>query len=69
MQRATHWNQAYGEGDESRSWFQAEPATSLRLIEAAGSAPAAIAPTAASTASGSSAKPAPDDESPRTATK
>jgi len=35
MPRATHWNQAYGEGDESRSWFQAEPATSLRLIEAA----------------------------------
>jgi hypothetical protein len=41
MHRATHWDSAYAEGDESRSWFQAEPTTSLRLIATARADPAA----------------------------
>jgi hypothetical protein len=41
MQRTLHWDSAHAEGDESRSWFQAEPAMSLRLIAAAGAEPGA----------------------------
>jgi SAM-dependent methyltransferase len=40
MDRAAHWDAAHADGDAARSWFQAEPATSLRLIEAAGADPA-----------------------------
>ncbi|WP_372620380.1 class I SAM-dependent methyltransferase [Falsiroseomonas sp.] len=36
-----HWDAAYAQGAETRSWFQAEAAPSLRLIEAAGADPAA----------------------------
>ncbi len=41
MQKAAHWDAAHGQGEATRSWFQAEPATSLRLIAAAGADPAA----------------------------
>lgn len=36
-----HWDAAYAEGDAGRSWFQADPEPSLRLIEAAGADPTA----------------------------
>ena len=39
--RRAHWDAAFAEGEETRSWFQAEPATSLRLIARAGADPAA----------------------------
>jgi hypothetical protein len=36
-QRKDHWEHVYGtKGPEAVSWFQEEPATSLRLLEAAG---------------------------------
>jgi hypothetical protein len=38
---AEHWDRAYGEGDRTRSWFQSEPLASLRMLDAAGVAPAA----------------------------
>jgi hypothetical protein len=41
MGGATHWDAAHAAGDAGRSWFQAEPATSLRLIARAGADPAA----------------------------
>jgi trans-aconitate methyltransferase len=41
MDRRTHWDAAFAQGEDTRSWFQAEPATSLRLIERAGADPAA----------------------------
>ena len=34
--RAAHWDQAYRQGVQSRSWFQAEAARSLRLIALCG---------------------------------
>src|SRR5579863_3878062 len=34
--RAGHWDRAYQDGDATRSWFQAEPTQSLRMIEATG---------------------------------
>lgn len=33
---AVHWDDAYGQGETSRSWFQTEPVMSLRMIDAAG---------------------------------
>ena len=37
MNRKEHWNQVYEtKGDNDISWYQAKPAISLRLIEAAG---------------------------------
>jgi SAM-dependent methyltransferase len=36
--RAAHWDLAYGQGLETRSWFQAEAAQSLRLIDRAAAA-------------------------------
>jgi SAM-dependent methyltransferase len=33
---AEHWDRAYGEGDQTRSWFQSEPLASLRMFDAAG---------------------------------
>ena len=41
MDRGPHWDAAHAAGETTRSWFQAEPATSLRLIAAAGADPAA----------------------------
>lgn len=38
---ASTWDAAYAEGDETRSWFQAEPRTSLDLLGAAGVADSA----------------------------
>ena len=33
---AAHWDDAYGQGETTRSWFQTEPIMSLRMIDAAG---------------------------------
>ena len=33
---AGHWDDAYAQGDASRSWFQPEPVLSLRMLDAAG---------------------------------
>jgi rhodanese-related sulfurtransferase len=33
---AEHWDQAYGHGDTTRSWFQSEAALSLTIIDRAG---------------------------------
>lgn len=33
---ATHWDEAYAQGDTTRSWFQAAPEMSLRMLDAAG---------------------------------
>ncbi len=38
---ASHWDDAYAQGETTRSWFEAEPAMSLRMIDAAGVAPTA----------------------------
>jgi len=32
---ASHWDDAYGQGEATRSWFQTEPVMSLRMIDAA----------------------------------
>jgi hypothetical protein len=37
---AEHWDQAYGHGDATRSWFQREPSWSLRMLDRAGIGPA-----------------------------
>ena len=37
---ATHWNQIYGHGDTTQSWFQAQPLLSLRLLDRCGAGPA-----------------------------
>lgn len=37
---AEHWDQTYGHGDTTRSWFQSEPVWSLRLLDRAGIGPA-----------------------------
>ncbi|MGZ4524586.1 MAG: class I SAM-dependent methyltransferase [Mycobacteriaceae bacterium] len=36
---ATHWDDAYADGDTTRSWFQHQPHSSLRLFDAAGVSP------------------------------
>jgi hypothetical protein len=36
---AEHWDQAYGHGDATRSWFQREPSWSLRMIDRTGIGP------------------------------
>ncbi len=36
---AAHWDDAYTQGDVTRSWFQQHPATSLRMLDAAGVTP------------------------------
>jgi SAM-dependent methyltransferase len=33
---AAHWDEAYAQGDTTRSWFQAAPEMSLRMLDAAG---------------------------------
>jgi SAM-dependent methyltransferase len=33
VDRATHWDAAFADGDEQRSWYQARPSESLRTIE------------------------------------
>ncbi len=32
---ATHWDDAYAQGETARGWFEAEPVMSLRMIDAA----------------------------------
>jgi len=36
---AEHWDQAYGHGDTTRSWFQSEPVWSLRILDRIGIGP------------------------------
>lgn len=36
---AAHWDQAYGQGDSTRSWHQDQPTMSLRMLDRAGSRP------------------------------
>lgn len=38
--RAAHWDEAYAQGDVTRSWFQQQPVMSLRMLDAAGVTPA-----------------------------
>lgn len=33
---AAHWDDAYAQGETTRSWFETEPVMSLRMIDAAG---------------------------------
>jgi trans-aconitate methyltransferase len=33
---AAHWDAAYGQGDDTRSWFEEHPGMSLRMLGAAG---------------------------------
>src|SRR5690242_472001 len=33
---AAHWDAAYAEGDDTRSWFEEHPGMSLRMLDAAG---------------------------------
>ncbi|MGV0991133.1 MAG: class I SAM-dependent methyltransferase [Candidatus Nanopelagicales bacterium] len=33
---AAHWDDAYAQGETTRSWFESDPAESLRMIDAAG---------------------------------
>lgn len=33
---AAHWDAAYAQGDDTRSWFQPHPGMSLRMLDAAG---------------------------------
>ena len=35
-QAAAHWDAAYAEGDDTRSWFKKRPAVSLRMLDCAG---------------------------------
>ena len=37
---AEHWDQTYGHGDTTRSWFQSEPVWSLRMLDRVGVGPA-----------------------------
>ena len=41
-QSAQHWDLAYERGETSRSWFEHEPAQSLRMIDAVGISPQSI---------------------------
>lgn len=34
--RTAHWDDAYAEGEEAASWFQAYPTASLKMLDAAG---------------------------------
>jgi len=36
---ASHWDQVYGQGDSSRSWYQTRPTMSLRMLQLAGTRP------------------------------
>jgi len=36
---AAHWDRAYGQGEDSRSWYQDRPVESLRMLDAAGVRP------------------------------
>jgi Methyltransferase domain len=38
--QAEHWDEVYGHGDTTRSWFQAQPGWSLRMLDLAGISPA-----------------------------
>jgi hypothetical protein len=38
--QAEHWDQVYGHGDTTRSWFQAQAGWSLRMLDRAGIGPA-----------------------------
>lgn len=33
---AAHWDAAYAQGDDTRSWYEARPGMSLRMLRAAG---------------------------------
>ena len=37
---ATHWDEAYAEGEATRSWFQQQPGMSLRMLDATEVSPA-----------------------------
>jgi Methyltransferase domain len=37
--QAEHWDEVYGHGDTTRSWFQAQPGWSLRMLDRAGISP------------------------------
>lgn len=37
--QAEHWDQTYGQGDSTRSWYQQQPRMSLRMLELAGARP------------------------------
>jgi trans-aconitate methyltransferase len=39
-QAAAHWDTAYAQGDDTRSWYQDHPGMSLRMLTAAGISPA-----------------------------
>lgn len=39
-QAAAHWDGAYAQGDDTRSWYEEHPGMSLRMLDAAGSSPA-----------------------------
>jgi hypothetical protein len=39
-QAAAHWDAAYAQGDDTRSWFEKRPAMSLRMLDSAGGSPA-----------------------------
>jgi trans-aconitate methyltransferase len=38
-QAAVHWDGAYAQGDDTRSWFEKHPDTSLRMLDSAGVSP------------------------------
>jgi hypothetical protein len=33
---AAHWDAAYAQGDDTRSWYEKHPAMSLRMLDSAG---------------------------------
>ena len=35
-EEAAHWNAAYAQGDDTRSWLQQHPGMSLRMLDSAG---------------------------------
>jgi trans-aconitate methyltransferase len=35
-QAAAHWDAAYAQGDDTRSWFEKQPGMSLRMLDSAG---------------------------------
>ncbi len=37
---AAHWDDAYALGEDTRSWFQAQPTLSVQMLDAAGAGPA-----------------------------
>jgi hypothetical protein len=36
---AAHWDAAYGQGDDTRSWFENYPGMSLRMLDRATASP------------------------------